>query len=114
MTSNETNFDTTQNNRRRFSRRDFLAGLLAVAGGGATAMLIGSFEKVGAVAQLDATTLPIPPLLAPQDQNGTKVFNLNLQQGQLHFLPRLTTATLGSTAAILAPPCGPTRAIPSC
>jgi FtsP/CotA-like multicopper oxidase with cupredoxin domain len=104
MKPNETSSSTTLNNsHRRFSRREFLAGLMAVTGGGAAAMLMGSFEKVGAQGTLAATTLPIPPLLAPQTQNGTKAFNLSLQRGQSHFLPGLTTATLGVNGNYLGP-----------
>lgn len=49
------------------------------------------------------TTLPIPPVLASRDQDGIKVFDLSLQQGQSHFLPDLTTATLGINGGYLGP-----------
>jgi bilirubin oxidase len=48
-------------------------------------------------------SLPIPPLLAPQFQNGSKVFNLSLQQGQSHFFPGLTTDTFGINGSYLGP-----------
>lgn len=48
-------------------------------------------------------TLIVPPLLEPQMQNGTKVFNLTLQQGQTQFLAGTTTATLGINGNYLGP-----------
>ena len=48
-------------------------------------------------------TLRIPPLLAPQVQNGTKVFNLTLQKGQSQFLAGATTATFGFNGGYLGP-----------
>jgi FtsP/CotA-like multicopper oxidase with cupredoxin domain len=104
MKSNKTSLGSAlSNNRHLFSRREFLAGLMAITGGSAAITLMGSFEKVSAQGTLAATTLPIPPLLRPQDQNGTRVFNLTLQQGQSHFLPGLTTATLGINGNYLGP-----------
>ncbi len=50
-----------------------------------------------------AGTLIIPPLLVPQVQNGTKVFNLTLQKGQSQFLAGTTTATLGINGNYLGP-----------
>ena len=48
-------------------------------------------------------TLTVPPLLEPQVQNGTKVFNLTLKPGQSQFLPGTTTATLGINGNYLGP-----------
>src|SRR5579871_605601 len=104
MKSNRLDITTLPGSKHhRLSRRDFIAGLMAITSGGAASMLLGPLEKVSALAQFSATTLPIPPLLQPQDQNGTKVFNLNLQQGQSEFLPGMTTATLGMNGNYLGP-----------
>jgi FtsP/CotA-like multicopper oxidase with cupredoxin domain len=48
-------------------------------------------------------TLTIPPLLEPQLQNGTKIFNLTLQQGQSQFLAGITSPTLGINGNYLGP-----------
>jgi len=104
MKSNKTSVATPLNNHRlRLSRRDFLASLMVAAGGGAAFVVLEPLDKVSALAQLAATPLPIPPLLTPQDQNGTKVFNLTLQPGQSSFLPGLTTDTLGINGSYLGP-----------
>src|SRR4051812_31207098 len=104
MKSNRINLGAAPNNHRQsLSRRKFLAGLMVATGSGAATMLLGPLDKVSALAQVAATPLPIPPLLAPQDQNGTKVFNLTLQQGQSSFLPGLTTDTLGINGSYLGP-----------
>lgn len=50
-----------------------------------------------------AGTLIIPPLLVPEVQNGTKVFNLTLQKGQSQFLAGQTTATFGMNGNYLGP-----------
>lgn len=101
MNSGKKHFATTLNHSpRQLSRREFLTGLMAVTGGTAATLLIGPLAAVEAA---DTTPLPVPPLLTPQNQNGTKVFNLELQKGQSHFLPGLTTDTLGINGSYLGP-----------
>jgi FtsP/CotA-like multicopper oxidase with cupredoxin domain len=48
-------------------------------------------------------TLPIPPLLDFEDQEGTKVFRLTLQKGDSTFLADQTTATFGFNGDYLGP-----------
>ena len=48
-------------------------------------------------------TLPIPPLLLPETQGGTKVFRLTLEKGESQFLSGQTTATFGFNGSYLGP-----------
>jgi len=48
-------------------------------------------------------TLPIPPLLVPEGQDGPKVFRLTLQKGESEFLANQTTTTFGFNSNYLGP-----------
>ena len=99
------------------TRRDFLkltgvlAGTAALSACGplnpfapaTTAPTITGVTQSATSDLLATGSLPILPLLAPQLQNGTKVFNLSLQQGQSHFFPGLTTDTFGINGSYLGP-----------
>jgi bilirubin oxidase len=47
--------------------------------------------------------LAIPPLLEPAEQNGRKVYDLTLQEGEVEILPGLATRTWGANGPFLAP-----------
>jgi FtsP/CotA-like multicopper oxidase with cupredoxin domain len=48
-------------------------------------------------------TLPIPPLLAFEEQDGTKVFSLTMQKGESTFISGQTTDTFGFNGDYLGP-----------
>lgn len=48
-------------------------------------------------------TLPIPPLLVPEFQGGTKVFRMTMQQGESEFVRGQRTATAGFNGSYLGP-----------
>src|SRR5689334_12669725 len=99
------------------SRRDFLkfasvlAGTVALSACGASSLTTEASSTTVSTGATQSTTsnalatgsLPIPPLLASELQDGAKVFNLRLQQGQSHFLAGLTTDTFGINGSYLGP-----------
>jgi FtsP/CotA-like multicopper oxidase with cupredoxin domain len=50
-----------------------------------------------------ANALRIPPLYAPEVQDGTRTYNLVLQQGQFQFVPGQPVPTLGINGSYLGP-----------
>src|SRR5690349_15814809 len=102
--------DASKQPGQSMTRHDFLK-LTGVWAGTAvlSACVPSSLTPTAGTAQsttssaLATGSLPIPALLAPQLQNGTKVFNLSLQQGQSHFLAGLTTDTFGINGSYLGP-----------
>ena len=48
-------------------------------------------------------TLPIPPLLTPEERSGVKAFRLTAQKGESHFVPDQPTATFGFNGNYLGP-----------
>jgi FtsP/CotA-like multicopper oxidase with cupredoxin domain len=50
-----------------------------------------------------AGVLRVPPLLAPRERDGARVFDLTLQQGRFELGPGRSVATLGINGAYLGP-----------
>ena len=109
--------NTSKQPGQNMTRRDFLkltavwAGTAALSAcvpssltteASSTTVPAGATQNIASNA-LATGSLPIPPLLAPQFQNGTKVFNLSLQQGQSHFFPGVATDTFGINGNYLGP-----------
>lgn len=87
------------------SRRNLLIGLAVVllAGG-----LAGFLAQAPRTEFVNADLVPehrlaIPPLLAPRLENGAKVFDLALQEGETAFFAGPRTKTLGFDGAYLGP-----------
>src|ERR671910_3680408 len=81
-----------------------VAGVLLV-GLAAAAFLVWSSAKTSPVGELEfANRLAIPPLAEPRvDDQGRKVFDLDLEQGVSELLPGTETETWGANGPHLAP-----------
>ncbi len=99
--------DATENQPGHVNRRKFLSYLLMLAGGTGAIALLEPLKSVSAAilpgAPLINGTLFVPPLLAPNTQNGAKQFNLTLQRGQSQLVSGFTTTTLGINGNYLGP-----------
>ncbi len=100
---------TTRSPRRRRIRRiatwaSAIAGGAAAALGIAAAWLYADADRTN-VGDLDfANQLAIPPLLEPRiDDNGRRVFDLDLQQGRTRFFADHDTPTWGANGSYLGP-----------
>src|SRR6476661_2490330 len=83
-----------------------VAGLLAAcsSGGGdgsTAAPFPATTATTGTQPDMVAGTLPIPSLLVPDVQGGTKVFRLTAQQGESQFIPDQATTTYGFNGSYL-------------
>jgi len=89
--------------------RRLLLGILAVVvlvvvALAASACTIYSRADVNTVGELGfENELAIPPLLAPKEENGRKVFELTLQPGRTELLPGKPAETWGANGAYLGP-----------
>ena len=81
-----------------------LLGLLVVAGVLAPYLYILFQKPVFVNKDLALNSkLNIPTLLQPHIENGEKVFDLSVQQGETEFLPRKKTKTIGYNGSYLGP-----------
>ncbi|HHS82637.1 MAG TPA: oxidase [Devosia sp.] len=89
--------------RSGMSRRKLLAGTAALGLSGSAAALYFSGSTLAASHGGNANPLKIPPLLEGTLQDGTRTFDLNIQDGQTRFFPDVTTATRGINGSFLGP-----------
>ncbi len=87
------------------TRRTVVTGL--TAGVALTALGAGLRSTPGAAPALarsdNPVDLPIPPLDKGRVESGVRIFDLALQRGNAHFLPGLSTPTLGINGPYLGP-----------
>ena len=87
----------------RLSRRNLLLGTAALgATGGASALLFTQSSKAATVGGIK-NPLAIPPLDEGVMEAGTRVFNLDIQDGVSEFIAGLKTPTKGINGAFLGP-----------
>lgn len=86
-----------------------LLGSLALLGLAAVALAVVGFilysgARTSTVGEVRfANELAVPPLLGPRDEDGRKVFELNLQRGRAELLPGKPAETWGVNGAYLGP-----------
>ena len=91
--------------KTKISRRAFLAttalGSLAVYGGVSSTNIFSTNEAMAKTHGSNA--LPMPPLLEGKDIDGTKTYDLSLQNGSTEFFQGVQTRTSGINGSYLGP-----------
>ncbi|MCF6326990.1 MAG: multicopper oxidase domain-containing protein [Devosiaceae bacterium] len=103
MSASNTSPDPKKPFYSRFSRRQLLLGTAAIGITGTAASLFFSPDSMAKSIGQSEKPLAIPPLLTGRMEGATRVFDLDIQDGQTEFFPGLQTKTRGINGSFLGP-----------
>ncbi len=87
----------------RFTRRKLLLGTAAIGLGGTATALFFSQGSIAATLGEISNPLKIPPLEEGRLEGGTRIYDLDIRDGETEFVAGLKTATKGINASYLGP-----------